>query len=152
MRAFFLSVAIILATAATAFAAQPIAGVWKTIDDETNEPKSLIRIYEYNGQYFGRVIKLFKNPDAHAKDIKGDPLILGLDVIWNMREDGDKFTGGKILDPKKGRIYTCEIWKNDDASLNVRGKIGPFGRNQKWLQAEAPADSKKLIPAIPEPE
>ncbi len=42
----------------------PIAGKWKTIDDETNEPKSIVQIFEKDGQYYGKVIELFLKPDA----------------------------------------------------------------------------------------
>ncbi len=132
-------------------AAEDISGVWRTVDDETNEPKSLVQIYKHQDKYFGRVIKLFKNPDATAKDIKGSPKILGLDVIWNMAEDGKEFSGGKILDPKKGKIYSCVIWKKEDGNLNVRGKIGPFGRSQTWFPTTEPPLSG-LTPQIPEKE
>ena len=37
---------------------QSIFGVWKTIDDETGEPKSYVKIYEKNGKAYGRVVKL----------------------------------------------------------------------------------------------
>lgn len=146
----FLTIAGLILFANYAFAAEPITGIWKTIDDETNEPKSLIQIYEHDGKYFGRVVKLFKNPDATAADIKGNPKIDGLDVIWDMSDDGKKYKGGKILDPKKGKIYTCEIWRENKDTLIVRGKIGPFGRNQKWIKNESETFQKGLIPNIPE--
>ena len=138
--------------ASRAFAAEPVTGIWKTIDDETGEPKSLVRIYEFDGKIYGRVIKLYKDPEKTAVGIKGSPKIDGLDIIWNMEDTGEKFTNGRILDPKKGKIYKCELWKEKDGSLTVRGKIGPFGRSQKWLW-EKGADAKtKLIPSIPEEE
>lgn len=150
MKKVILSLFVLVVSAGFSFAAEPISGVWKTIDDETNEPKSLVRIYEYDGQYYGRVIKLFKDPELTAKGIKGSPKIEGLDIIWNMHDSGEKFTGGKILDPKKGKIYTCEIWKNKDGSLTIRGKIGPFGRNQIWLPENTPTQATPLVPSIPE--
>ncbi len=171
MKKFILASLCLFLSTAVSFSAEPITGVWKTIDDETGESKSLVRIYEHQGLYYGRVVKLFKNPDTTAKGIKGNPKINGLDIIWNMKDTGEKFTGGKILDPKKGKIYTCEIWKNKEGSLTVRGKIGFFGRNQTW-QAEPPSTNtvaeassgaiaaplpakpvaEALIPSIPEKE
>ena len=132
------------------YAAQDITGLWTTIDDETKEPKSVVQIYEYKGKIFGRVIKLFKNPDKAAVGIKGDPKIKGLDIIWNLEEDGDKFSGGKILDPAKGKIYSSQAWiENND--LIVRGKIGPFGRNQTWKKNnELLLTSENIVPVIPE--
>ena len=139
--------------ASVAFAAEDISGLWKTIDDETGEAKSIVQVYEYQGAHYGRVIKLFKNPDKTAVGIKGDPKIVGLDVIWNLKDEGERFKGGKILDPAKGKIYTCEAWVEGD-KLIVRGKIGPFGRNQTWLKNDDNTVTalKNPVPQIPEKE
>ncbi|MFK7923326.1 MAG: DUF2147 domain-containing protein, partial [Bacteroidia bacterium] len=45
----------------TTFAQSPV-GKWKTIDDETNKPKSIVEIYEKDGKLYGKVIKLFREP------------------------------------------------------------------------------------------
>ncbi len=132
-----------------ALAQNAIVGFWTTIDDETKQPKSVVQIYEYNGQYYGRVVDIFKNKEAKA-NIKGSPLIIGLDIIWNLKKEGSKYTGGKILDPQKGKVYGCEIWR-DDKKLIVRGKIAFLGRNQTWLPNSdfKPQDNSDLIPKIP---
>ena len=36
------------------------------------------------------------------------------------------------MDPKSGKIYSSVMWQDAPGVLNVRGKIGPFGRTQKW--------------------
>ena len=42
----------LLSLAPTAFAAGATpAGLWRTIDDNTGKPRSLVRIHEYNGEY-----------------------------------------------------------------------------------------------------
>jgi uncharacterized protein (DUF2147 family) len=127
----------ILLTAAMslcAFAAQAganITGYWTTIDDETKEAKSVVQVYEYQGKYYGRVVELLKNPGAKAK-IKGSPAIKGLTIIWDLEKDDDRYSGGEILDPQKGKVYGCEMWR-EGANLIVRGKIAFLGRNQTWL-------------------
>lgn len=130
-----------------AMAAEPITGYWTTIDDETNTPKSVVRVYEYEGKYYARVIELFKNKDATAK-IEGSPKIIGLDIAWNLQKNGDKYTGGEILDPAKGKIYGCEMWRDGD-NLIVRGKIAFLGRNQTWLPNKDYTSTEALIPHIP---
>ena len=136
----------------SAMAAEDITGLWKTVDDETGEAKSIVQIYDYQGLRYGRVVKLFKNPDKTAVGIKGAPKIVGLDVIWNLKDEGEKFKGGKILDPAKGKIYSSEAWVEGD-KLIVRGKIGPFGRNQTWLKSDdASVVIKNPVPQIPEKE
>ena len=137
---------------APVFAAENIIGLWTTIDDETKEEKSVVQIYEYEGKVFGRVVKLFKNVDKTAVGIKGSPKIVGLDIIWDLEDKGERFKGGKILDPAKGKIYTSEAWREGD-NLILRGKIGPFGRNQKWIKNnDASLMVKNIKPSIPEKE
>jgi uncharacterized protein (DUF2147 family) len=137
---------------APVFAAENITGLWTTIDDETKEEKSVVQIYEYEGKIFGRVVKLFKNVDKTAVGIKGNPKILGLDIIWDLENKGERYKGGKILDPAKGKIYSSEAWI-EDGNLILRGKIGPFGRNQKWVKnGDLSLMVKEAKPSIPEKE
>ena len=84
--------------------ADQFVGFWMTVDDETKEKKSVVRIYVHEGKYYGRIVKLFKNKDAVAK-LPDSPKICGLDIIWDMKKDGETLDGGKILDPKKGRVH-----------------------------------------------
>ncbi|MEL6845841.1 MAG: DUF2147 domain-containing protein, partial [Bacteroidota bacterium] len=51
--------------------AQSPVGKWKTIDDETNKPKSIVEIYERNGKLYGKVVKLFREP-GEEQDPKCD--------------------------------------------------------------------------------
>ncbi len=128
-------------------AAENIAGVYKTIDDETGEAKSLVQIYSHEGKMYGRVVKLFAEQDKKAVGIKGDPKIVGLDIAWGLQDEGKRYEGGYILDPAKGKIYGCEMWREGN-KLIVRGKIGPFGRNQTWIYVSA-GGKEKLTPSIP---
>lgn len=126
-----------------------ITGFWTTIDDETKTAKSVVQIYEYQGKYFGRVVELLKNKHATAK-LPGNPPVMGLDIIWDMEQRGDRYKGGEILDPTKGKVYGCEIWR-DKEKLIVRGKIAFLGRNQTWLPNKdfKPVDTQPLIPNKP---
>ena len=128
----FLLICLSLLFSGAALAAEDVVGFWTTIDDETNTPKSVVQIYEYQGKYFGRVVELLKNKEATAK-IKGNPKIKGMDIIWDLEKSGSKYTKGEILDPTKGKVYGCEIWRQGD-NLIVRGKIAFIGRNQKWIK------------------
>lgn len=133
---------------AAAFAAMPFVGMYQTIDDETNMPKSIVALYEYNNGdvtgLAGRIVALYgadgqisetlSNPMRVADAISGAPKYVGLDIIWNMTWDTDdaEYTGGKIMDPAKGKVYSSVMWQEDKSKLQVRGKIGPFGRTQVW--------------------
>lgn len=123
--------------------AQSIIGKWKTIDDETNEPKSIVEITERNGKIYGKIIKLFRNPDEDpdpvceecpTDDKRYNKKVLGMEIIEGMEADGTEFSGGTILDPKNGKIYRCRLWK-EGKNLKVRGYWGPFYRTQTWHQS-----------------
>ena len=129
-------------------ASMPFTGFYQTIDDETNAPKSIVRIYEYRDGddvlVAGRIVALYNadgtisetlnNPTRIAEKVKGAPKMVGMDVIWDMEFDADdnKYEDGKIIDPKSGKVYSSVMWQDVPETLNVRGKIGPFGRTQKW--------------------
>ena len=49
-----------------------IVGKWKTIDDEDGSAKSIVYIYKAtNGKYYGRIEKLFKDPEAKCTKCEG---------------------------------------------------------------------------------
>jgi len=118
-----------------------IVGTWKTIDDETGEAKSIVRIYKgTDGKYYGKIEKLFKNPDAkcvNCEDANKDKPILGMIIITDMKEKGDKLDGGFILDPQKGKKYYVTITYEKDGKLKLRGsldKLGIAGKTQYWVK------------------
>lgn len=127
-----------------AVCAQVITGKWKTIDDETGEPKSIVEIFEKDGKVYGKIVKLFRKPDEDQDPVcdecdKDDPRynqkIIGMEIITNMTADGDEYAGGLILDPKVGKVYRCRVWLEGE-KLQVRGYWGPFFRTQTWLKAQ----------------
>lgn len=136
---FFLALAFHLLMT-TNCSAQSIVGQWKTIDDETNQPKSIVEISERNGKIYGKIVKLFRSPDEDpdpvckecpADDKRFNKKVLGMEIIEGMKADGTEFSGGTILDPKNGKIYRCRLWKEGE-NLKVRGYWGPFYRTQTW--------------------
>jgi len=130
----FLTFLTICFSGLTALAAESVTGLWTTIDDETQQPKSVVYVYEHGGKVYGRIVKLFRNHDKKIVNSKGNAPILGADIIWDMKKDGEAWGNGKILDPNKGKVYSCKMWI-ENGNLMVRGKIGPFGRNQTWRKS-----------------
>jgi uncharacterized protein (DUF2147 family) len=120
------------------------AGLWKTIDDNTNKPRSLVRITEQNGTLFG-VVEKGLDPQDEGKtcekctDSRKDKPIRGMMIMQGLQKDGDVFDGGEILDPENGKTYKCKLKLLDNGSkLEVRGYIGIslLGRSQIWLREE----------------
>ncbi|HMI08519.1 MAG TPA: DUF2147 domain-containing protein [Flavobacterium sp.] len=117
----------------------PVVGKWKTIDDETGKPVSVVDIFESRGKIYGRVIEVYnpKNRTRVCENCNGDDHnkpIVGLLVIKGLTKEDDEYTNGKILDPKSGKLYKCYIALEGHDKLKVRGYIGIslIGRSQIW--------------------
>jgi len=124
--------------------AQGVTGKWKTIDDETGDPKSIVEIFEKNGKMYGKVVKLYRKPDEDPDPVCDDcddgddrykKKIIGMEILRDMGQTEDAWEGGEILDPANGRVYRCRIWVEGN-DLKVRGYWGPFYRTQTWLKAQ----------------
>lgn len=122
------------------------AGLWEAIDDHTGQAKAIVEIRESNGQIEGRVVQLFHPPAPHPVclkcmgALKNEP-VMGMRILWGMRQSGGEWTGGRILDPENGKIYRCTIAvENGGKALSVRGYIGfsIFGRTEEWVRMEDP--------------
>lgn len=121
-------------------------GKWKTIDDATGIEKSIIKIWEKNGEIFGTIESLFLNPEEDPNPLctecKGNLYnqpIIGMTILNNLKKNGNEWNGGTILDPNNGKTYKCKIEVVDGgARLKVRGFIGLslLGRTQYWLRVE----------------
>ena len=147
LRSLVTATAVALLFAARAFAADASpTGVWKTIDDKTGHAKSIVEITEQNGELTGTVKEVLESeqgPHPVCKECEGDRKdkpVVGMQIIWGMKKDGDGWSGGHILDPKNGKIYGCKMHLTDNGQkLEVRGFIGfsLLGRSQTWeRQAE----------------
>jgi uncharacterized protein (DUF2147 family) len=129
----------LLAVTTTLTSAQDIFGKWKTIDDETNKPKSVVEIYKKDGKAYGKIIRLFREPHEdqdpicdECTDYRKDQKIIGMTIITDMVQDDDEWEDGEILDPDNGKIYDCKLWV-ENGELQVRGYIAFFFRTQTWL-------------------
>jgi uncharacterized protein (DUF2147 family) len=130
---------------ATAYAAElsPI-GLWKTIDDNTGRPRGFVRITEINGQYEGKVEKIFPKPGEPAnpkcekcEGNRRDQPVIGMTILWGLTKQGDEYQGGEILDPENGKVYRARMrFLEGGTKLDVRGFIGTplFGRSQIWIR------------------
>ena len=143
-RLFFASYLLVVSLSVGAQSVDPALGIWKTIDEKTNQPSSLIRLEEKNGELNGTVIELIPTPGepliTHCRLCKGerkDKPIVGM-VIMNglKKEKAGYWSGGEILDPEEGDIYKVKIATDDGKTLKVRGYIGIslIGRTQVWVR------------------
>jgi uncharacterized protein (DUF2147 family) len=121
---------------------QTVFGTWKTKDDETGEAKSHIEIFETSGKTYGRITKLLlESADKRCEKCPGErqnQLLLSMIILIDMEQKDGMLQSGEILDPEKGKWYSCKIWlkEGDPNTLAVRGYVGPFYRTQYWSRVQ----------------
>lgn len=133
-----------LARTGVSLASSPV-GRWKTFSSRTGEAKSIIAIWQKDGTLYGTIEHVFDPPVPHPRCIRctgsmKDRPVLGLRILWGMRKDGDQWSGGQILDPQTGKIYTCTLRLEDGGRvLRVHGYIGIslFGRTVHWRRVDS---------------
>jgi|SRR5579885_433736 uncharacterized protein (DUF2147 family) len=129
------------------FAADSPQGYWKTIDDVTGKPKSILHIFEKDGVLYGQIVKIFPRPGYDQNELctactgyRHNKRIVGMVIMEGLKQspgDPNEWNGGEIMDPLNGKTYRCYIQVIEGGSkLNVRGYIGIslFGRSQTWLR------------------
>ena len=131
-----------VSTSAYADSMSPV-GAWNTIDDETNKPKSVVRITEKDGVISGTVVKIVDPAKQDSKcdecadddPRKGKPVI-GMTILTGLKKTGENvYDGGQILDPKNGKTYNAKVTVIDGGKkLEMRGSILFFGRTQTWIR------------------
>jgi len=123
-------------------------GLWRSIDDETNQPKAEIRITQNASGGLSGVVErsLLTTPSPEPNcnlctdDRKGKPKI-GLEIIRGGQQSDGKavWEGGKILDPENGKNYSLRLTPIEGGKkLEVRGYIGAplLGRTQTWIRVQ----------------
>ena len=143
LRSALIVFAMLLATAAYAANDTPV-GTWTQVDDATGKPKSIIEITQQPDGTLQGVVKqvLFSDQGLHPICDKCDgdrhnKPVDGMVIMWGVKNDGDVWDGGQILDPKTGKVYKVKLTLTDGGlKLDVHGYIGIslFGRSQVWVR------------------
>ena len=134
----------LMAVSAVAMAQNTPVGSWTTIDDETGKPKSVVEIYEArDGSLAGRVDEILQSdrgPNPVCDKCSGankDNPVKGMVILWGIKQKGNTWEGGKILDPASGKVYSVKVTPTEGGSkLEVRGFMGfsLLGRTQTWVR------------------
>ncbi|MES2200551.1 MAG: DUF2147 domain-containing protein [Chlamydiota bacterium] len=148
--------------------ANDITGFWMTLNKKTKKPSSVIAIYPYEGQYYGRIIATCNaegvindsiyDPQDRAPGIAGTPYYSGLDIVWTTDVNKTGRYKGYVADPTQGKIYSAKLWKSGE-NVILRGEVLIFGKNVTWppfpdthfTEAFPKPDLSKFIPTIPKP-
>lgn len=120
-------------------------GTWKTIDDATGKPKSIVQITDQNGELQAKVLQVLQSDDGphplckKCDGVRKNQPVEGMVIMWGVTRDDDVWDGGKILDPHNGKTYKVKLKLLDGGNkLDVHGYIGfaLLGRSQVWERQE----------------
>ena len=118
---------------------QGIFGKWNSKNDDTGEIDSVIEVYKKNGKAYAKVIEIkdLKRQNSICTECEGknkNKKILGLEILTGLQEEDNEWSGGRILDPRNGKIYKCYIQLIKPNKLKIRGYIGfsLFGKTAYW--------------------
>jgi len=143
LRNFLMLLALLLALSAQAGTSDSPVGLWQAFNDQ-GKATGYIRITEQDSVLKGTVERGLPTDAADkyctaCKDQRKNQRLIGMDILWGLHKDGDDYTGGEILEPFSGNIYSAKLTLlNNGAKLKVRGYAGIslFGRTQIWLREE----------------
>jgi uncharacterized protein (DUF2147 family) len=121
-----------------------LLGYWTSIDDATGAEESVFQIFKASdGLYYGKLVKLLlpERKGAVCDKCEGadhNKPLEGLILMRGLKVDGDVLSGGKIIDPKSGKVYNVKVSFDEKKNkLKVRGsldKSGLLGRTQYWVR------------------
>ena len=119
-------------------------GFWSTISDVDGRPTGIVEIQQRpDGEYVG-IVRGLLVAATHEDSVcsrctderRGQPVV-GMTILRHLRQDGNEWSGGEILDPENGTTYRAKMKLADGGrKLIVRGYIGVslFGRSQTWIR------------------
>lgn len=121
--------------------AQGVLGKWYSLDPDSGENESIIELYENDDKIFGKIVSLLKKEDQGKTCVEctgkdKNQALEGLIIVRGLIKDGDEWGDGKILDPKNGKLYKCNISLVEKDKLKLRGYIGfsLMGRDEYWYR------------------
>ena len=102
------------------------------IEGDWKDPKNgaIISIYEENGKYYGQ-LKGSEDPKAQKRIESHGKIILLKDF---KRENEKSYCCGTIYQPKKKKTISATLYLEDNNTLRIEGRYGPFKGSQVWTR------------------
>lgn len=113
-------------------------GTFLILYDDTGEIRSSVVFYQKGEELRAKISSLKAGfEDARCERCSGElknKRLLGMDLIWGLKWDGTRWSGGSILDVDTGKIYDCRINNFGSKKVEVRGYVGAplFGETLVW--------------------
>ena len=121
-----------LGFAASAAAADPVEGLWKTKPDD-NGNFGHVQIAPCGAKFCGTLMKSFSSDGAEAASEN-----IGKQIVWDMVANGDgSYGGGKVWAPDRDKTYKSKMQLNGDM-LAVSGCVlgGVICRDSDWSRVK----------------
>ena len=127
---FFAVCALVMLFAVPAYADNysPV-GYWQTYDENTQQPSSILHIWDNKGVLQGKVVKIFGDQSAVCSECSGNMRnrpVMGMVVVWGFTKHGNVWTNGKVLAVKKGKVYNADLALTD-AGQKMAVRVSVFG-------------------------
>ncbi|HVV69819.1 MAG TPA: DUF2147 domain-containing protein [Gammaproteobacteria bacterium] len=115
-------------------------GYWQTYDEDTNQPTSILHVWENKGVLQGKVVKIFGNQSAVCSACSGsqhNQPVMGMMVMWGFTKHDNVWTNGKILAIKRGKVYNADLALTD-AGQKMTVRVSVFGSKHElhWTRAQ----------------
>ncbi|MRR17724.1 MAG: DUF2147 domain-containing protein [Deltaproteobacteria bacterium] len=144
MFVFAVAAFILVALSGAAPAAdQSIVGVWSLPilkGKDKGKERSQIEIFEKNGVYYGKIVKLTTVP-ANAvctkckKDRKDKPL-MGMLILWDLKPEAGRYADGKIYEVEEGTEYKCSIAQASPDKLKITACLLFLCESHYWTRVK----------------
>lgn len=126
-----------------------LIGNWRAIDAESETAYAIVEfVHTPTGTLSGFVRTLLQGAEQPAPAQtcdkctgarKGSPIV-GMEVIWNLRPDGERFVDGSVVDPDSGRIFRCRVHvidRGERLDLTIYERFALFGLTERWVRTNA---------------
>ncbi len=130
----------ILAVVASATAADPVDGRWRTLDDETGKPMSIVEVSTAGGILNAKVVETLNEPNAKCSHCSGadkNKPVVGMRVLWGLKKQNGVWGSGSGFKPSSGDSFKAKSVKPsaDGKTLEITGCKLMFCRTAKWERA-----------------
>lgn len=136
---------IALATALAAIALPASAGDpsgrWKTLDDETGRPMSVVEVSTTGGKLSARVVETLNEPNAKCTECSGadkNKPVIGMRVLWDLTLKNGVWSNGSGFKPSTGDGFKARsvVPSADGRTLEITGCKLMFCRTARWVRAD----------------
>jgi len=142
MSALIVSVLIFAFGGLCAAADEAIVGVWflpVLKGKDKGKERSQVEIYEQNGSYFGKIVKLTTAPAdtvcVKCKGDKKDQPLMGMVILRDLTREPGQYTG-KVLEVEEGKEYKCTIIPVSKEKLKLTACVMFICESHYWTRVK----------------